>query len=110
MKKGSIALVLAATMLLTACGAEGRKNIQESCEFLKTDVFQPTGNAVQQARQKAEHYRDVAKQLDPSIAAFIETMAGLQEKIASSSTGIATPEQQKQLTDAFNSIGKICPE
>ena len=109
MKRSALALALAATMLLTACGGDGRLSVQESCKFLSTDVFQPTGNAIQQARQKADHYKEVAQKVDPAIGAFIQTMADLEQKVASSSTGVATPEQQKQLADAFNSIGKVCP-
>lgn len=108
MKKSLAAATLAATMLLTACGGDGRMSVQDSCKFLSTDVFQPTGNAVQQARQKADHYKEVAAKVDPAIGAFIQTMADLEQKVASSSTAVATPEQQKQLTDAFNNIGKVC--
>lgn len=109
MKSGLIGAALAATMLLTACGGSDRMSVQDSCKFLSTDVFQPTGNAIQQAHQKADHYKEVAKKVDPAIGAFIETMAGLEDKIAASSSGLATPDQQKQLGDAFNSIGKVCP-
>jgi hypothetical protein len=108
MKKTLAAALLGATMLLTACGGEGRLNVQDSCKLLNDDQFKPTGNQIQQAKQVAEHYTEIAKQVDPSIGAFIQGMADLQKKVADSTTGVATPEQQKQFTDALNSIGKVC--
>lgn len=109
MRKTLAAAALAATMLLTACGADGRLNVQESCKLLNNDQFKPTGNQIQQAKQVADHYADLAKKVDPSIGTVIQGMADLQKKVADSTTGIATPEQQKQFTDSLNNIGKVCP-
>lgn len=108
MKKMLAAAALAATMLLTACGSDGRLSVSESCKLLNGDQFKPTGNQVEQAKQIAEHYTDLAKKVDPSIGTLIQGMADLQKKVADSSTAVATPEQQKQFTDALNSIGKVC--
>lgn len=109
MKRGLLATALAATMLLTACGGDGRLSVQESCKLLSNDQFKPTGNQVQQAKQIADHYADLAKKVDPSIGTIIQGMSDVQKKVADSSTAVATPEQQRQFTDALNSIGKVCP-
>ena len=108
MKRGLIATALAATMLLTACGGDSRLSVQDSCKLLNDDQFKPTGNQIQQAKQVADHYADMAKRVDPSIGTLIQGMADLQKKVAGSSTGVATPDQQKQFSDALNSIGKVC--
>ncbi|WP_422935529.1 hypothetical protein [Sinomonas sp. P47F7] len=110
MKKSSIAVALAvtATMLLTACGGDGRMNVQDSCKYLNSDTFKPTGTQLQQAKQIADHYADVAKKVDPSIAGFIQTMADLEKKAADSATGVVGADQQKQIGDALNSVGKVC--
>ena len=55
-----------------------------------------------------DHYADVATKVDPSIGTLIQNMADLQKKVADSSTGVIGPDQQKQLSDAYNTIGKIC--
>ncbi|MDQ4503839.1 hypothetical protein [Sinomonas sp. ASV322] len=108
MKRSLLAAALAATMLLTACGGDGRMNLQDSCKYLTGDTFKPTGTQLQQAKQIADHYADIAKKVDPSIAGFIQSMADLEKKVADSATGIAGPDQQKQIGDALNSIGKVC--
>ncbi|GAB3271658.1 hypothetical protein GCM10027449_07640 [Sinomonas notoginsengisoli] len=108
MKKGLLATALAATMLLTACGSDGRLSVAESCKLLNSDQFKPTGNQAQQAKQVADHYADMATKVDPSVGTLIQGMADLQKKVADSSTAVATPQQQKQFTDALNSIGKVC--
>jgi DNA-directed RNA polymerase len=108
MKKTFISAALATTMLLTACGGEGRMSVQDSCKYLSSDAFKPAGTQLQQAKQLADHYADVAKKVDPSIGVLIQNMADLQKKVADSSTGIVGPDQQKQLADAYNNVGKIC--
>lgn len=108
MKKSLAAAALAATMLLTACGGDGRLSVADSCKMLTNDQFKPTGNQVQQAKQIADHYADLAKKVDPSISTLIQGMADLQKKVADSTTAVATPEQRQQFTDTLNSIGKVC--
>lgn len=108
MKRVALAIALATTMLLTACASDGRMSVQDSCKYLSNDVFKPTGTQLQQAKQLADHYADVATKVDPSIGTLIQNMADLQKKVADSSTGVIGPDQQKQLSDAYNTIGKIC--
>jgi hypothetical protein len=107
-KKTLTSTALALTLLLTACGGDGRMSIQDSCRYLQSDNFQPTGTQVEQAKQSAEHFADVAKKVDPSIGVLIQNMADVQKKMADSSAGVLSADQKKQLTDAYNSVGKIC--
>ncbi|MDQ4492319.1 hypothetical protein RBS60_19145 [Sinomonas sp. ASV486] len=108
MKKTLIAATIAATMLLTACGGDGRLSVQESCKLLNSDQFKPTGNQIEQTKQIADHYADMATKVDPSIGTVIQGMADLQKKVAESTTGMATAQQRQQFTDAMNNIGKVC--
>lgn len=108
MKKMLAAAAIAATMLLTACGADGRLSVQDSCKLLTDDQFKPTGNQVQQAKAIADHYAEMAKKVDPSIGTVIQGMADVQRKVADSTTGVATTQQRQQFTDAMNNIGKVC--
>jgi outer membrane lipopolysaccharide assembly protein LptE/RlpB len=108
MKKTLTAAALAATLLLTACGADGRMSIQNSCKYLSSDTFKPAGTQLEQAKQLADHYADVAQKVDPSIGVLVQKMADLQKKVADSAGGVVGPDQKKQLSDAYNSVGKIC--
>ncbi|GAB4100974.1 hypothetical protein [Sinomonas halotolerans] len=108
MKKTIGAAALAATMLLTACGGDGRLSLEESCRLLNEDQFRPSGNQIEQARQIAEHYSELAQKVDPSIGTVIQGMADAQRKVAESTSGVATEEQQQFFIDSLNSIGKVC--
>lgn len=112
MKKPISAVVMAAglttALLLGGCSGNARMSVQESCSFLNTDTFKPSGNQQQQSQQIADHYQEVADKVAPEISEHIQKMADIMKKAAGTSLGTATPEQRQELTALNNEIGEVC--
>ena len=117
MKKLAPAVVLATGLLLAGCAGStppaasptpSRMGVDESCKFLNTDTFVPTGNAQQQAEQTANHYQETADKVAQEVAAPIQKMADIMRKSASSSLPAPTAERTAQLSEQFNKIGEYC--
>lgn len=117
MKKLLPAVVLAAGMLLAGCSGAGapaattatpRMSVDESCKFLNTDTFAPTGSDKEKAAQISKHYQEVADKVAPEIAAPIQKMADVMKQVANSSTGVQTSDQLTQLRQQMDQIGQHC--
>lgn len=112
MKKSVSAVVIAAAtasaLLLSGCAGTSRMSVQESCSFLNSDTFKPTGNQQQQSDQIAKHYQEVADKVAPEIAEHIQKMADIMKKAAGTSLGTRSQEQTQELTTLNNKIGEIC--
>ncbi len=117
MKKLLTAVVLVAGTLLTGCAgattpptpsATPKLSVEESCTFLNTDTFVPSGSAKEQAGQIGQHYQEVADKVAPEVGAPIQQMADIMKQVAASPTGTKTDEQTAQLTEQINKIGQYC--
>lgn len=107
MKKLLPAVVVLAGLLLAGCSGP-RMSVPESCEFLKTDTFVPTGNAQQQADQISRHYQEVADKVAPEVGAPIQKMAEIMKQVAADAQGAKTDDQTAQLIEQNNKIGEYC--
>ncbi|WP_457972537.1 hypothetical protein [Arthrobacter sp. D1-17] len=107
MKKLLPAVVIAC-LLLTGCGGTPRMSVAESCAFLNSDTFKPTGNQQQQADQIAKHYEEVADKVAPEIADPIQKMADVMKQVAGTALGDKSEAQIAELTKQNNRIGGIC--
>lgn len=107
MKKLLPAVVIAC-LLLSGCGGTPRMSVGESCTFLNSDTFKPTGNQQQQAEQIAKHYEEVADKVAEEVADPIQKMADIMKQVAGTSLGNKSEEQVAELTRQNNRIGKIC--
>lgn len=107
MKKLLPAVVIAC-LLLTGCGGTPRMSVGESCTFLNSDAFKPTGNQQQQADQIAKHYQEVADKVAPEIADPIQKMADVMKQVAGTALGDKSEAQIAELTKQNNRIGDIC--
>ena len=101
MKKLLPAVVIAC-LLLSGCGGTPRMSVGESCTFLNSDTFKPTGNQQQQAEQIAKHYEEVAGKVAEEVADPI------QKQVAGTSLGNKSEEQVAELTRQNNRIGDVC--
>jgi predicted phage tail protein len=100
--------VVIACLLLTGCGGTPRMSVGESCSFLNSDTFKPTGNQQQQADQIAKHYQEVADKVAPEIADPIQKMADVMKQVAGTALGDKSEAQIAELTKQNNRIGDIC--
>jgi len=116
-KKLLTAVVLMAGPLLAGCAgpaaapqtsAPPRLSVEESCAFLNTDTFAPSGSAKEQAGQIGQHYQEVADKVAPEVGAPIQQMADVMKEVAASPTGTKTDEQTAKLTEEINKIGQYC--
>ena len=107
MKKLLPAVVIAC-LLLSGCGGTPRMSVGESCTFLNSDTFKPTGNQQQQAEQIAKHYQEVADKVAPEVADPIQKMADIMKQVAGTSLGDKSEEQLAELTRQNNRIGEVC--
>ncbi|MDR6557731.1 putative phage tail protein [Arthrobacter pascens] len=107
MKKLLPAVVIAC-LLLSGCGGTPRMSVGESCTFLNSDTFKPTGNQQQQAEQIAKHYEDVADKVAEEVADPIQKMADIMKQVAGTSLGNKSEEQVAELTRQNNRIGDVC--
>jgi len=115
-KKLLTAVVLVAGTMLTGCAgsapqtpsATPKLSVEESCKFLNTDTFVPSGSAKEQAGQIGQHYQEVADKVAPEVGAPIQQMADIMKQVAASPTGTKTDEQTAQLTEQINKIGQYC--
>ena len=115
MKKLLTAVVLVAGTMLSGCAgpattpsATPKMSVEESCKFLTTDTFGPTGSAKEQAGQIGQHYQEVADKVAPEVGAPIQQMAEIMKQVAESPTGTKTDEQTAQLREQINKIGQYC--
>ncbi len=117
MKKLLTAVVLLAGTLLTGCAgspaapqtsATPKMSVEESCAFLTTDTFAPSGSQKEQAAQIGQHYQEVADKVAPEVGGPIHQMAEIMKQVAASPTGTKTDEQTAQLTEQINKIGQYC--
>lgn len=116
MKKLLPVLAVAAGMLLAGCAGSAtpsapttpRMSVQESCKFLTTDTFAPTGNDKERAGQIGQHYQEVADKVAPEVSEPIQQMANIMKQVGSSATGRQTPEQLTQLRQQMDKIGEHC--
>ncbi|MFE4229358.1 hypothetical protein ACFRJ8_15895 [Arthrobacter sp. NPDC056886] len=115
MKKLLTAVVLVAGTMLSGCAgsatapsATPKMSVEESCKFLNTDTFAPSGSAKEQAGQIGQHYQEVADKVAPEVGAPIQQMADIMKQVAASPTGTKTAEQTAQLTEQINKIGQYC--
>jgi hypothetical protein len=114
-KKLLTAVVLVAGTMLSGCAgsttapsATPKLSVEESCKFLNTDTFVPSGSAKEQAGQIGQHYQEVADKVAPEVGAPIQQMAEIMKQVAASPTGTKTAEQTAQLTEQINKIGQYC--
>ena len=107
MKKLLPAVVIAC-LLLSGCGGTPRMSVGESCTFLNSDTFKPTGNQQQQAEQIAKHYEEVADKVAEEVADPIQKMADVMKQVAGTSLGNKSEEQVAELTRQNNRIGDVC--
>ena len=107
MKKLRPAVVIAC-LLLSGCGGTPRMSVGESCTFLNSDTFKPTGNQQQQAEQIAKHYEEVAGKVAEEVADPIQKMADVMKQVAGTSLGNKSEEQVAELTRQNNRIGDVC--
>jgi hypothetical protein len=119
-KKLLTAVVLVAGALLTGCAgsttptasptpsATPRLSVEESCKFLNTDTFVPSGSVKEQAGQIGQHYQEVADKVAPEVGGPIQKMADIMKQVGASPTGTKTNEQTAQLTEQINKIGQYC--
>lgn len=118
MKKLLTAVVLVAGAMLSGCAASTtapqtpsatpKLSVEESCKFLNTDTFVPSGSAKEQAGQIGQHYQEVADKVAPEVGAPIQQMAEIMKQVAASPTGTKTDQQTAQLTEQINKIGQYC--
>ena len=117
MKKLAPAAVLATGLLLAGCAGStppaasptpSRMSVDESCKFLNTDTFVPTGNDKDKAGQISKHYQEVADKVAPEVADPIQKMADVMKQVAGSSTGVQTTDQLNQLRQNMDQIGQHC--
>ncbi len=118
MKKLLTAVVLGAGLLMTGCAGSTtapqtpsptpKLSVEESCKFLNTDTFVPTGTDKEKAGQIGQHYQEVADKVAPEVGAPIQKMADIMKQVADSSTGVQTPEQLTQLRQQNDKIGEYC--
>jgi hypothetical protein len=109
-------LVVAAGTLLAGCAGSAtppatttpRMSVEESCKFLNTDTFVPTGSDKEKAGQIGQHYQEVADKVAPEIAEPIQQMADIMKKVGDSPTGRQTSEQLAQLRQQMDKIGQHC--
>jgi hypothetical protein len=102
------AVVLAAAVLLSGCSGPPKMSVEESCKFLSSDTFAPSGNEQQQADQIAKHYQEVADKVAPEVAGPIQKMADIMKNVAGTSLGSKSAEQTQQLKEQNNKIGEVC--
>ena len=62
-------------------------SVPDSCKFLNTDTFVPTGSQQEQAAQISKHYQEVADKVAPEVAAPIQKMADIMKQVADSPHG-----------------------
>lgn len=119
MKKLVPAVVVAAGLLVAGCSGStppaatptptpSRMSVDDSCKFLNTDTFVPTGSDKEKAGQISKHYQEVADKVAPEVADPIQKMADLMKKVADSPTGVQTTDQLKQLQQDMDQIGQHC--
>ena len=116
MKKLLPAVVLAAGMLLAGCSGSAptpatstpRMSVDESCKFLNTDTFVPTGSDKEKAAQIGQHYQEVADKVAPEVAGPIQKMADIMKQVGDSATGIQTADPLTQLRQQMDQIGQHC--
>ena len=117
MKKLVPAVVVAAGLLLAGCSGStppaatptpSRMSVDDSCKFLNTDTFVPTGSDKEKADQIRKHYQEVADKVAPEVADPIQKMADVMKKVADSSTGVQTTDQLNQLRQNMDQIGQHC--
>ena len=116
MKKLLPAVVLAAGMLLAGCSGSAtpaatttpRMSVDESCKFLNTDTFTPTGSDKEKAGQIGQHYQEVADKVAPEVAEPIQKMADIMKQVGQSPTGVQTSDQLTQLRQQMDRIGQHC--
>jgi uncharacterized lipoprotein YajG len=85
-----------------------RMSVEESCKFLNTDTFAPTGSDKEKALQIGQHYQDVADKVAPEVAEPIQQMADIMKQVGASPTGRQTSEQLAQLRQQLDKIGQHC--
>ena len=115
MKKLLPAVVLAAGTLLAGCSGSAtppatttpRMSVDESCKFLNTDTFVPTGTDKEKASQIGRHYQEVADKVAAEVSAPIQKMADVMKDVAAAD-GNQTPEQTAQFREQINKIGEYC--
>jgi len=88
--------------------ATPKLSIAESCKFLNTDTFVPSGSAKEQAGQIGQHYQEVADKVAPEVGAPIQKMADIMKQVAASPDGTKTSQQTAELTQEINKIGQYC--
>ena len=114
MKKLLPAVVVLAGMLLAGCSgsatptATPRMSVEESCKFLTTDTFVPSGSDKEKADQIGRHYQEVADKVAPEVSAPIQKMADIMKEVGASPTGRQTSEQLTQLRQQMDQIGVHC--
>jgi uncharacterized lipoprotein YajG len=108
-KKPLPAVVLLAGLLLTGCAGSAttpaptttpRMSVPDSCKFLNTDTFAPTGSQ----QEKAAGISKVA----PEVGEPIQKMAEIMKQVADSPQATQTDEQTAQLREQINKIGEYC--
>jgi hypothetical protein len=114
-KKLLSAVVLVAGILLAGCAGTPaapattpKLSVEESCKFLNTDTFTPSGTPKEQAGQIGQHYQEVADKVAPEVGGPIQQMAEVMKQVAASPTGTKTDAQTAQLTEQINKIGQYC--
>ncbi len=116
MKKLLPAVVLLTGTLLAGCAGTAsqpattpaRLSVEESCKFLTTDTFVPTGSDKEKAAQIGQHYQEVADKVAPEIAGPIQQMADVMKQVGDSPTGRQTSEQLTRLRQQMDQIGQHC--
>ena len=83
-------------------------SVADSCKFLNTDTFVPTGSQKEQAAQISKHYQEVADKVAPEVAEPIQKMADIMKQVADSPQGTKTAEQTNQFRKQINKIGEYC--
>jgi hypothetical protein len=109
------AVVLAAGLVLSGCSGSAvpaattpRMSVDESCKFLTTDTFAPTGSDKEKAAQISQHYHEVADKVAPEVAEPIQKMADIMKQVADSPAGVQTSDQLAQLRQQMDQIGQHC--
>lgn len=116
MKKLLPAVALVAGLLLTGCAGAAttpatttpKMSVPDSCKFLNTDTFVPTGSPQEKAGQISKHYQEVADKVAPEVGAPIQKMADIMKQVADSPQATQTAEQTAQLREQINKIGEYC--
>jgi len=114
-KKLLSAVVLVAGMLVAGCAGTPsasattpKLSVEESCKFLNTDTFTPSGTPKEQAAQIGQHYQEVSEKVAPEVGEPIHQMAEIMKQVAASPTGTKTDAQTARLTEQINKIGQYC--